>query len=130
MGKYSKVLAESVKRHGISGNVPHLLECWRSLIEDCEDGYSWDVSEYNSEIRVRSELESLLKDVVLQPFKEHDEFRGEVNALDSRFRALFHPSYQLADKGTWWQRGVLAAAGLAHVEFFSSAHGFELTIKE
>jgi hypothetical protein len=42
-----KILEES----GVSFSPAELVSRWESFVEECEGGYSWDVSEYTDEIR-------------------------------------------------------------------------------
>ena len=127
MSNYSDALNEAIRLRGLDRGVPQLLDCWQSLIEDCEDGYQWDVSEYNSELRMRKDIETLLTDKALSGYDEHRHLQRQVDALDSRFRRLLHHEYKLAGKKMWWEHGVLAKAGPLYVDYFRAAYGFELS---
>jgi hypothetical protein len=103
-----------------------LLRKWEQFIESCEDGYSWDVSEYNNEIRVRDQIESILGSDKLQRFEELSEFRHSVEALDKRLRTLFQTRVSLADRAGWWNQGVLKEAGYYYADYMKAAHGIHV----
>ena len=50
-----------------------LLERWDAFVDECEEGYRWDYSEYLSEVEVRAVLEGLEVDQGLNRYAEHQE---------------------------------------------------------
>jgi len=130
MGTYLETRRKLLEQLDISKDIPDLIACWSEFVEECEEGYSWDISEYNNEIRVRNDLEKLLTNAELLRFQEHQFFVNAVLEIDIRFRKLLHNHYQLLNKDGWWARGVLKAAGKEYVEYVRKAYGFEISLKE
>ncbi len=130
MANYLDSRRKLIEKLNISRDLPDLITCWSAFVEECEEGYSWDVSEYNNEIRVRNELEQLLTNSELIQFQEHKLFEDAVQEIDNRFRRLLHTNYQMSEKQEWWMRGVLSAAGEEYVKYYKKAHGFDIDLKE
>jgi hypothetical protein len=107
-----------------------LVGRWLQLVEDAEDGYRWDVSEYDNEIRARSCLDALLTSPELSRFPELEILAAEVRPIDDRFRALLLAGVERPGKSTWFERGVLSRAGEAYANFFRSAYGIDVEVDE
>ncbi len=129
MANYFDTRRKFIKNLNISRDLPELITCWLGFVEDCEEGYSWDVSEYNNEIHVRNELEEILTNPELMTFQEHSSFISTVQDIDRRFKRLLHNHYHLSNNKEWWNRGVLSAAGEEYVEYFKNAYGFDINLK-
>jgi len=73
-----------------------LVSRWDGFVRSCEDGYTWDVSEYTNEVAVRSVLERLLTAPSLAPYPEQaGGLRDEVRKIDDRFRCLLQEGSEL-----------------------------------
>lgn len=107
-----------------------LVRIWEGFVEECEKGYQWDVSEYNNEIRVRDDLDLLLRAPSLQKCSELAELRSVVDPIDGRFRALLQDGVRPYDDETWYRAGVLRYAGQAYAEYFRSVHGIDVEVVE
>lgn len=100
-----------------------LVEGWDSFVKECEAGYSWDISEYDNEIRVRRDLERLLKAESLQEFPAIEELSTTVARIDERFRCLLQADVERPKRHYWFDRGILKQAGTEYAKFFLSAYG-------
>lgn len=112
--------------HGIARTGAKLIESWEAFIKECVDGYSWDISEYRNELRVRNDIETLVSSEHLRQYEAHDQFVGAVRALDERFKALGHPTWRFPDASTWWQRLVPARAGHDFAWYCRQVYGFRI----
>jgi hypothetical protein len=89
-----------------------LLEQWRDFVEQCHEGYGWDLSEYDNEVRVRTRIERLLRAPQLRHFPEVREYAARVALLDDQFRQLLQKDVvRPALSGDWWEKGVLRFGG-------------------
>ena len=105
-----------------------LIEMWKQFVEEVEEGYRWDVSEYLNEIRVRDALDSILADQRLAHFSQVREIERQVALVDDRFRGLLSGEHALPAEAKWWRRGVLKRAGENYAGYMKRAHGFEVEI--
>jgi hypothetical protein len=62
-----------------------LLDGWEGFVGQVEDGYQYDVSEYDHDIVIRDQLEHLVSYSGIQKFQE---FLCMVEKVDDRFRSL------------------------------------------
>ena len=115
--QYVERQSEVRGRLGIPDTPSSLLDRWRSFVEDCEDGYGWDYSEYSSELRVRDQLGALLDAPELSAFPEHAELARRVGAVDERLRALFLTERTTDVQQPWWRAGILKKAAPAYAEY-------------
>lgn len=85
-----------------------LLEEWRLFVDDCEQGYEYNVMEYHADLSVRDRIEQCLR----TPGAAPPGFAERVEAVDARFRALLQPGVEVGpEDDPWWHRGVLRYAG-------------------
>lgn len=85
-----------------------LLEEWRRFVDECEQGYEYNVMEYHADLSVRDRIEACLR----APGRTEAAFAGQVEAVDARFRALLQPGVEVGPADDpWWHRGVLRYAG-------------------
>jgi hypothetical protein len=127
--RYSEEQSDLLRRRGVLVSASSLLERWDAFVDECEEGYRWDYSEYLSEVEVRAVLEGLEVDQGLNRYAEHQEFLGNLGKIDRRFSALLHPLYQTGDVGDpWWRRGVLRRAGAEYAGYFRKAFSFDVEI--
>lgn len=85
-----------------------LLARWSTFVENCEQGYQGDAEDYFNDLTARDSLERVTIAVELQKFPELSQLCTEVEALDSRFRALLIPDvFPGISKEFWWARGVV-----------------------
>jgi hypothetical protein len=108
--------------------VTFLLEQWKFIVEECESGYRWDISEYHNEIRARDYLEDVLAAPELSSYLEHGELRTEVSMLDSRFRKIISPVWTVPGEERWWRRAVLRYGGPEYVNYMRDAYGMNVEL--
>jgi hypothetical protein len=125
---YNTAQGQVRSRHGITKSGAALLKAWDAFVQEVEEGYEWDVSEYRNEIRVRDRIEAIASSAVLTHFAQHDDFLGELRHVDQRFRAMAHPTYRFPAAEAWWRQLVPRRAGEELVRFCRSAYGFELEV--
>lgn len=123
---YASLQNETRLRLGVGNAVSDLVDRWSALVEECKDGYRWDVSELNNEIRTRDALEAILSAPELQGFVEHRELAARVYELDQQYRSLLQSSISIPGRRTWWRRGVLQFAGEEYARYMEQAHGFKV----
>ncbi|WDE06524.1 hypothetical protein SG34_006285 [Thalassomonas viridans] len=100
-----------------------LIDKWRCFVEECEEGYQWNFSEYKNEIRVRYLIQNLMDDEKLSKGEEFKEVFAEIEKLDQRFKALLQPNIVI-DKGDgWWDKSVLNKAGYDYCQYMYDVYG-------
>jgi hypothetical protein len=105
-----------------------LIWQWEELVEECECGYTWDISEYHHEMYSRRLLQHLLDSNALLDFPERAELERSVSEIDSRFRTLLQSDMELKDRKWWWERGVLKRAGNNYVEYLKKAYDIHVEL--
>ncbi|WP_081715514.1 hypothetical protein [Actinoalloteichus caeruleus] len=94
-----------------------LFSQWRTFVEECEQGYRGDAEDYFNDLTSRDCLANALNSAELQKFPELALLSAEVEAVDSRFRALLFPdAFPRMPEEVWWARGVVKFAGRRLVE--------------
>lgn len=124
MKNYCALQDEVRIHHGISRTGAQLIDCWGAFVEECCEGYEWDISEYRNEIRVRRHIETLLRSDALAGHPDHDVFSGAVQVLDDRFRQLGHKEWKFPNGAQWWERQVPTFAGESLAQYCLDAYGY------
>lgn len=100
-----------------------LLDAWRGLVEECGNGYEYNVMEYHADLEVRDRLERCLR----SPGRTDAAFAAQVAAVDEQFRALLQPGVEVGPaEDPWWHRGVPRYAGDALAEGMREWFGVEI----
>lgn len=86
------------------------VEAWKQFVQLCEDGYSFDISEYDNDIYCRQVLQYIINEVKLVVYPEYWDLGDRVKQFDNRFLVLIYPNQQRNDKDSWWERGILKKA--------------------
>ncbi|WP_434572513.1 hypothetical protein J3P88_26275 [Pseudomonas sp. Z3-6] len=100
-----------------------LIQKWRFFIEECQEGYDWDYSEYRNELRVRGLIEELLNDPRISNADALGHLFSEVSRLDEKFKFLLQSGVSVLEGGHWWEQGVLIRAGGEYCHYMKSAYG-------
>ncbi|MFC9973752.1 hypothetical protein ACFVH6_22930 [Spirillospora sp. NPDC127200] len=100
-----------------------LLDAWRSLVEECEDGYSFGVDEFNNDVRVRDLIEKLCTDPRVLDDPTREEYCRRVQGVDARFKALLQGATIGSPDLPWWRRAVLSRAGDEYADDMRSQYG-------
>ncbi|HEU0014979.1 MAG TPA: hypothetical protein VFQ45_14925 [Longimicrobium sp.] len=104
-------MTQPAPAHEHAGPSPDsMLEEWRAFVQQCQNGYPYNIYEYHNDLSVRDRIEACLReegaDAALQP-----EFAAGVAEVDERFRGLLKPGVQVGpEEDAWWHRGVLRYA--------------------
>ncbi len=94
----------------IAASPEELLDEWAGLVEECEEGYEYNVMEYHTDLAVRDRIEACLR----SPGRTDPAYAARVAEVDGRFRALLQPGVEVGPgDDPWWHRGVLRYAGYA-----------------
>ncbi|MFL5579684.1 MAG: hypothetical protein ACJ8AO_04865 [Gemmatimonadaceae bacterium] len=70
---------------------PQLLDSYRDLVEDVEEGYGWNIYEYTNDLSCRLRLQQRL-DAGGPAACPAPELLEELTALDARLRAVLVPT--------------------------------------
>ncbi|AZE97791.1 hypothetical protein C4J95_0298 [Pseudomonas orientalis] len=107
-----------------------LVQRWDFFVDECQDGYRWDYSEYRNEIRVRGLLEQLLNSSAISSSENFKELREKVISVDKKFKDLLQPGIALVEGEWWWDSGVLMYAGEDYSCYMKEAHGVLVEVVE
>ena len=89
----------------------HLLELWEGLVQECEDGYTSTIYEYENDLAARTIIEAVLTDPQLSHVSDLEYFRQQVAALDDRFKAACRTDVRIGKPGApWWAQAVPCGA--------------------
>ncbi|WP_406088847.1 hypothetical protein [Streptomyces sp. NBC_01013] len=81
-----------------------LLGSWSSFVDECQEGYEYDYSEYLNDISVRNVLQAVIVDCrVSRRLVSSAWFAGELDVIDLRFKSLVEsgPAVRPGD-ADWW----------------------------
>lgn len=120
---YNSQQQELLRSMQIDSSGADLLTDWSSFVHECEEGYSWDYSEFLHELGVRRSLDLVSKSSLLFSYKEHALFCARLEAIDVRFRALLQHDVTIDASSPWWRAGVLIFAQSPYVDYIAQAHG-------
>ncbi|MFC6880061.1 MULTISPECIES: hypothetical protein [Actinomadura] len=105
-----------------------LLDAWRSLVDECAEGYSFGVDEFKNDVHVRDTIETLCMDPRVKDDPARDEFYARVLEADERFKDLVRPDVHIDSPDLpWWRRAVLKNGGDEYVEDMRSQYGIEVS---
>ena len=107
-----------------------MLGIWEELIDECKEGYNWDVSEYHNELGIRNTIELLIKSETAKLCPEYRDFYSNVVVLDKSFRELLKLGVEVDSGRYWWERGVLVKAGEEIVGYYHKVYGTEIELKK
>ncbi len=89
-----------------------LASKWTFFVDQCAEGYDWNIYEFDNELSVRDSIEEILNDPVFKQFYEFGGFVREVHDADERYRDLLQPNVKRTSfSESWWHTGVLKSAG-------------------
>lgn len=104
---------------------------WSTFVEGCEQSYQGDAEDYFNDLTSRDSLARALNSAELQSFPELVPLRAEVEAVDSRFRALLMPdAFPGVPEEFWWARGVVKFARRRLVEDLRREYRLEVALVE
>ncbi|HWK88427.1 MAG TPA: hypothetical protein VNP72_00480 [Longimicrobium sp.] len=87
-----------------------MLDEWRKFVQQCQDGYPFNIYEYHNDLSVRDRIEACLHETAADADAQAG-FAAGVAEEDERFRALLQPGVQVGpEEDAWWHRGVLRYA--------------------
>ena len=98
-------------------NLSVLLSEWTSFVSQCEQGYQFDISEYDNDVSIRDKIEEVINNEELYSPQDVQRFADAVHMLDEQLRALFIDNvYRPFTSGTWWEASILKFAGQEYSE--------------
>lgn len=116
-------MTETDAHSQVNASPDELLEEWRGFVEQCEQGYEYNVMEYHADLSVRDRIEACLRG----EGSEDAGFVAGVAEADARFRALLQPGVEVGPEGDpWWHRGVPRYAGYPLAEGLSEWFGVQV----
>ncbi len=100
-------------RHGYKRRpLSKLVAMWKSLVDQCLEGYRWTIYEFDDEMSVREYIDSILDDPVVASFPEFEGFAQQIQVVDEIYRSVLQPGVRRpSPEDTWWSTGVLKYAG-------------------
>jgi Xaa-Pro aminopeptidase len=106
-------------------------EAWAQFLDECEEGYNWNIYEFDNDISVRDRIELVLSREDLFGIAAVEHLRAAVANVDERFRALLRNDMSINnDAAHWWRRGVLKYAGQQYAEDVRRRYGIEIETRK
>jgi hypothetical protein len=130
MTDYSTAQKEACLRLHVTRSGSELILAWSQFVEQCTDGYRWDISEYRNEIRVREDIENLLREESLASCREHADFRLNVSLIDQNFREIALADCEFPGTTCWWSKVVPHHAGIDFAQYCLEIYGFKVEVTE
>ena len=104
-----------------------LVGQWEGLVEQCVEGYGWDLTELGNDLFVRDLLERVFTEPALKDYSVVPHMRERVAAADEAFRGLLLPDVRIGRDGQpWWHRGVFRYGGEEYVEAVARRYGIRV----
>lgn len=124
---FNKVLEKNSLDSSLGPN--YFVSCWEEFISACKDCYQFSSSEFDYDILIRNDIESILRSEELKEFVEFNFFKESILKLDEQFRELLHPVYEFPiETDFWWQKKVLKYAGKKYAEQIKEHFGFNVQV--
>src|SRR5262249_9573087 len=105
-------------------------EVWLGFVEECEEGYSCNMYEFDNDISVRDRIDLVLSHEDLLGIAAVEHLRAVVVDIDERFRVLLRSDMNISNYAHWWRRGVLKYAGKEYAEDIRRSYGTEIEIRK
>ena len=116
-------MTETDAQSEVNASPDELLEEWSGFVEQCEQGYEYNVMEYHADLSVRDHIEACLR----EPGRTDAVYASRVAEVDGRFRALLQPGVEVGpDDDPWWHRGVPRYAGYPLAEGLGEWFGVQV----
>jgi hypothetical protein len=125
------VFKEVLEKNNLDPSLGHnyFIRCWGEFISDCKDCYQFSFSEFDYDILIRNDVESLLQSKELEEVEEFNFFKESILKLDEQFKELLHPVYEFSiETQYWWQKKVLKYAGRKYAEQIKKHFGFNIQV--
>jgi hypothetical protein len=104
-----------------------LLEEWRALVEEVEDGYWFNIYEYDNDLTARESIDRHLRDDPHLPAW----IAAELDEIDRRFRAVLTPDPVDARAGVpWWRAHVPRHAGSELAADIEERYGVKVAVRD
>ncbi|MBL0885908.1 hypothetical protein [Myceligenerans indicum] len=106
------------------------LMSWSEFVDECAEGYSFGVYEYDNDLQVRDLLE-LAFDGEADELLGAEEARRSIVVVDERFRRILKPGVRVPGASeTWWSGAVPARGGVELVEDLEENYRTEIDLVE
>jgi hypothetical protein len=128
---YLEVFKEALEKNNLDASLGpnYFASCWEEFISACKDCYQFSSSEFDYDILIRNDIESLLRTRELEEFEEFNFFKESVSKLDDKFKELLHPVFEFPiETQYWWQKKVLKYAGKKYAEQIKNHFGFNIQV--
>lgn len=125
---FAEIAMDLLRAAGCHDSPAQLLERWSHFISSCEEGYRWDVSEYDDEVAIRARLQALLEAPALRDQPGFQDLQTAVEEADRRFRALTLPSAERPERTAWWERAILRRAGQYYAQYIKDVYAIDVEI--
>lgn len=128
--EFCKIVEESIEKYKMSFakfnyNPQTMVNDWQEFVDICGGGYMESVMDYDYDLRIRDDIEQVLKDNNLYKHEGFSLFRSEIEAIDISFKELLHSEFK-RNATTWWQQGILKYGGEEYVSSVSDLLGYKI----
>jgi hypothetical protein len=104
MENYIKVFYSVLSKNTLSNNSPNeYVENWKNFVEECKDGYSYSLYDYDLDLSIRDEIEIILRSEELKMFDEHELFRNRIMMIDQEFISITKDIRIFGLPSFWWK---------------------------
>lgn len=104
---YLEAFKEALEKNNLDVSLGpnYFVGGWDEFISTCKDCYQFSSSEFDYDILIRNDIESLLRTRELEEFEEFNFFKYSISKLDDKFKELLHPVFELPiETQYWWQK--------------------------
>jgi hypothetical protein len=123
---------ELFKIHDVPSKVSiwDYAEAWKQFVQLCEDGYAFDIDEYDNDIYCRKVLQYVIDSLKLVVYPEYWSLTDRVKEFDQRFLAVIYIDHQRNDKDNWWEKGILKRAYSDYARDVKNLYNLDIEVLE
>jgi len=121
---------EVFKIHDVPSKVSiwDYVEAWKQFVQLCEDGYAFDIYEYDNDIYCRKVLQYVIDNLKLVVYPEYWSITDRVKKFDQRFSGVIYIDHQRNDKDNWWEKGILKRAYSDYARDVKNLYNVEIEV--
>lgn len=108
-----------------------LITEWDGFVILCENGYSFDLSEYDNDLAVRRKIKVLIEKQGSQNDPSFGTLIVALSNVDNRFRDMLLPdTFRAYAANYWWETSFLKYAGDEYVNDIKSLYGVSIPVAD
>lgn len=108
-----------------------LITEWDGFVTLCEEGYSFDLSEYDNDLAVRRKIKDLVEKEAIRDDPSFATLIVALNNVDNRLRDVLLPNtFRSYATNHWWETGLLKYGGEEYASDVKSLYNVSIPVAD